>query len=209
MTLDLNQRGRGRPRIMIDEELLKIIMEECWKTSSPEVSQLRLRQITKLKKSTLSIMIKQLREQGWIRTRKIRQGKFTYSLAFTRRFVTDISKIKNLKGAVGHSTLSIEKDHPIRVFGQMSDEFELNSTIALRIKDHIRKYGGQEERVLEVIPKLHEKSKEELMQKTSDLNFQLDEVSKGYIKEEWGQEELVFEINSVTQYLEEMGIEGS
>ena len=65
---------RGRPKIISDEDLLSLIRRYG------EISQRDLKELTGLKKSTLSMIIKQLCRQGKIRVRNVRDGRSTLSL---------------------------------------------------------------------------------------------------------------------------------
>jgi len=64
---------RGRPKIISDEDLLDIIRRHG------EISQRRLQDLTGMKKSTLSMRIKLLHNQGKIKVRNIRHGRSTLS----------------------------------------------------------------------------------------------------------------------------------
>lgn len=68
------KKRRGRPRKVADEDILEIIRE------FKEVSQPKIREMTGLKESTLSMIIKRLRGEGKVTTRTVRDGKSTLSM---------------------------------------------------------------------------------------------------------------------------------
>lgn len=68
------KRRRGRPKILTDEEILNIIEQ------FGEISQRKIRQLTGIKKSTLSMIIKRLHEQESVKIRYVREGKSTLSM---------------------------------------------------------------------------------------------------------------------------------
>jgi len=71
---------RGRPKIISDEDLLNLIKRDG------EISQRDLKELTGLKKSTLSMIIKHLFKQGKIKVRNVRDGRSTLSLVTLNTF---------------------------------------------------------------------------------------------------------------------------
>lgn len=65
---------RGRPKIISDEDLLNLIKRYG------EISQRKLEELTGMKKSTLSMIIKHFHKQGKIKVRNVREGRSTLSL---------------------------------------------------------------------------------------------------------------------------------
>jgi len=155
-------------------------------------------------------MVRNLRRRGWVKTKKVRIGKSTFSfvsIAFKKRFVANLSKIQSLKGVIERPALFIGTEPPTHVFGWIPEELENNINIAVHIKDDMRAQGGQEARVLELIPEIYDIPPEERVESQSDRNFQIAVTAKQYIEEEGGQEDLVLELISATKYPEEMGVE--
>jgi len=174
------------------------------------VYQRRLRFLTGLKKSTLSMRIKQMREMGWVKTRDVRIRRKTFSLvsiAFKKRFVVNLSKIESFQGVIERPALFIGTEPPTHVFGRVPVELENNIYIAVHIKDYMRDQGGQEARVLELFPKIQDIPPEQRSEKQSDRNFQFATTAKQYIENEGGQEDLVLKLISATKYPEEIGVE--
>ena len=124
---------RGRPKIISDEDLLNIIRRHG------EISQRRLQELTGMKKSTLSMIIKRLYNQGKIKVRKVRDGRSTLSLVSLVAFDQPHTPVKPI--------IRLEKEEEEE---QRSPDFIPKLTEPSYLRELLTR-GGFDEAVIELL----------------------------------------------------------